>query len=70
MKRSELNMIMKDAIGFIDKMNFKLPLFAYLTPEQRKNPGEEYAEIKDNMLGWKHTKMIRKCINEKTTFIV
>lgn len=52
MKRSELNQIMREAVEFIDKMNFKLPPFAYWTVEQWQNAGEEYAEIKDNMLGW------------------
>ena len=34
MKRSELNKIMKDAVKFIDEMNFKLPPFAFWSPEE------------------------------------
>ncbi len=52
MKRSELNKIMKDAVAFIDSMNFKLPPFAFWSPEEWATKGEEYNEIRDNMLGW------------------
>lgn len=52
MKRSELNKIMKDALEFIDKMNFKLPPFAFWSLEEWKTKGSEYDEIRDNMLGW------------------
>lgn len=33
MKRSELNKIMKEALEFVDKMNFKLPPFACWSPD-------------------------------------
>ena len=52
MKRSELNNIMKNAVEFIDKMNFKLPPFAFWSPEEWTQKGHEYDEIRDNMLGW------------------
>ena len=52
MKRSELNKIMKNAVEFIDKMNFKLPPFAFWSPEEWAQKGHEYDEIRDNMLGW------------------
>jgi D-lyxose ketol-isomerase len=52
MKRSELNAIMKDAVDFIEKMNFKLPEFAYWTLDDWKTKNSEYDEIIDNMLGW------------------
>ena len=52
MKRSELNQIMKNAVEFIDKMNFKLPPFAFWGPEEWAQKGHEYDEIRDNMLGW------------------
>jgi len=52
MKRSELNKIMKEAIEFIDKMNFKLPPFAFWGQEDWKAKGDEYDEIRDNLLGW------------------
>ncbi len=52
MKRSEINAIMKEAVEFIDKMNFKLPLFVYWSAEEWKTKGKEYDEIRENMLGW------------------
>ena len=52
MKRSEINSIMRDAISFIEKMNFLLPPFAYWSPEDWASKGHEYDEIRDNMLGW------------------
>lgn len=52
MKRSELNQIMRDAVQFINEMNFKLPPFAFWSMEDWKLRGPEYDEIRDNMLGW------------------
>ena len=52
MKRSELNRIMKDAVTFIDSMKFKLPPFAFWSPKDWETKGEDYNEIRDNMLGW------------------
>ncbi len=52
MKRSEINAIMEEAIGFINKMNFKLPPFAYFSPEDWAKKGDEYREIRENQLGW------------------
>ncbi len=52
MKRSEINKILLENIEFIDKMNFKLPKFAYFTPEEWNEKGSEYDEIRENMLGW------------------
>ena len=52
MKRSEINQIMKDAIDFINEMKFKLPPFAFWSVEDWETKGEEYNEIRDNMLGW------------------
>lgn len=52
MKRSEINKILLENIEFIDKMNFKLPKFAYFSPEEWREKGHEYDEIRENMLGW------------------
>ncbi len=52
MKRSELNKIMKDAVKFTEKMGFKLPPFAFWGPDEWSEKGEDYNEIRDNMLGW------------------
>lgn len=52
MKRSEINTYIKEAKSFFDTYSFKLPPWAYFTPQQWKEAGDEYKEIKDNMLGW------------------
>jgi len=52
MKRSEINAILRDADEFIRKCGFHLPPFAYWTPEDWKQKGEEVREIIDNKLGW------------------
>ncbi len=52
MKRSEINKLMREAVAFADKMNFKLPPFAFWSPEKWAEAGHEYDEIRDNMLGW------------------
>ena len=52
MKRSEINQIMKDAVDFVNEMNFKLPPFAFWSPEDWQKKGSAYNEIRDNMLGW------------------
>ena len=52
MKRSELNQIMRDAVDFIEDMKFRLPPFAFWSPEEWAEKGHEYDEIRDNMLGW------------------
>ena len=52
MKRSEINRIIAENIEFIKKMNFNLPKFAYFTPDEWKEKGSEYDEIRENMLGW------------------
>lgn len=52
MKRSEINEIMKQAVQFIESLNFKLPPFAFWGLEEWNRKGKEYDEIKENMLGW------------------
>ncbi|HOL55705.1 MAG TPA: D-lyxose/D-mannose family sugar isomerase [bacterium] len=52
MKRSEINKILKESISFVERMNFHLPPFAHWSLDDWKSKGEEYDEIRDNMLGW------------------
>jgi D-lyxose ketol-isomerase len=52
MKRSYLNDRLRNAVAFLDKMKFKLPPFAFWSPEDWAVKGHEYDEIRDNMLGW------------------
>ncbi len=52
MKRSEVNKIIKDMENLINKYQFALPPFCNFTPTEWKAKGDEYNEIRDNMLGW------------------
>lgn len=52
MKRSEINAAIKEMEHLIREKQFALPPFCGWTPEEWKDKGEEYDEIRDNMLGW------------------
>jgi D-lyxose ketol-isomerase len=52
MKRSEINQLLREAIKFFDKMDFKLPPFAFWSPQDWKSKGHEFDEIRGNKLGW------------------
>lgn len=52
MKRSEINRILRDTIAFMKEMKCNLPPFAFFTPDEWKQKGHEYDEIRNNMLGW------------------
>lgn len=52
MKRSEINQLILSSIEFFNQMNFKLPPWAYWTPEDWKGKYDSCSEIVDNMLGW------------------
>jgi len=43
---------MRDAIAFLDRCRFRLPPFAFWTPDQWKATGHEADEIRKNGLGW------------------
>lgn len=52
MKRSEINRLISEAASLFAKAGFKLPPFAYWTPEHWQNVGPEADEIRCNGLGW------------------
>lgn len=52
MKRSEINDILRKNIEFIKKQGFNLPPFAWFNPDEWKQKGHEYDEIRNHMLGW------------------
>ncbi len=52
MKRSQINRIIDESLEFCQRMNFHLPPFAMWSPEDWTTRGQEYDEIRDNMLGW------------------
>ncbi|MGC9467606.1 MAG: D-lyxose/D-mannose family sugar isomerase [Anaerolineae bacterium] len=52
MKRSTINLLMQDAVGFMASHQFHLPPFAFWSPETWECKGPEVAEIVRNDLGW------------------
>lgn len=52
MKRSEINAIMRDADAFMKAHGFRLPPFAYWSPDDWASKGPEVREIVDRQLGW------------------
>jgi D-lyxose ketol-isomerase len=52
MKRSEINRHINEAKAFFDQHQFRLPPFAYWTPQQWKSRGHEADEIRSRHLGW------------------
>jgi len=51
-KRSQINAVLRDGKKFIASQNFRLPPFAFWTPQDWKGKGHECDEIRKNMLGW------------------
>lgn len=52
MKRSEINTLIREAIEFLNTHHFRLPPFAFWTPEDWRKKGPEVNEIRRNHLGW------------------
>ena len=52
MKRSEINLLIKQACDLFASLNFALPPFAFWTPQYWQSVGDEAAEIRNNELGW------------------
>ncbi len=52
MKRSEINRLIADAIGFFEEMHFKLPPWATWAPAEWKQHCTSCDEIFKNQLGW------------------
>ncbi len=52
MKRSEVNIALKELEAMINEYKFALPPFCHFTPEDWQSKGHDYDEIRDNMLGW------------------
>ena len=52
MKRSEINAALREMESFIAKYRFALPDFCHFTPEDWRQKGHDYDEVRDNMLGW------------------
>jgi len=52
MKRSDINLLIENSLEFFDAMKFRLPPWAYWSPEEWKGKYPSCTEIIDNMLGW------------------
>ncbi len=52
MKRSEINVILREAKEFLATHSWSLPPWAFWTPKEWESCGSEIDEIKENMLGW------------------
>jgi len=52
MKRSEINRIMREAAGFLRRMRFLLPPFAWWSPEDWAKRGPDARGIVSGQLGW------------------
>jgi D-lyxose ketol-isomerase len=52
LKRSQINLLIKNTMEWLEDLNVCLPPFAYWTPEDWAVKGHEYDEIRKNMLGW------------------
>jgi len=52
MKRSRINELITEAKGLFASTGFKLPPFAFWSPEEWKSKGHEADEIRKNALGW------------------
>lgn len=50
MKRSRINDILRESDAFIRSFGYRLPPFAYLSPDELK--GSDHAEIKARRMGW------------------
>ncbi len=52
MKRSEINRYIREFETNLQAHHFELPPFLSFTPEEWREKGHEYDEIRDNALGW------------------
>ena len=52
MKRSEINRALKELEEVCQKLSCFLPPFCNFTPEEWKQKGHEYDEVRDCQLGW------------------
>jgi D-lyxose ketol-isomerase len=52
MKRSKINSLIKETIAFFGEMRFRLPSWAYWSPEEWNQRRHQVQEIVDLMLGW------------------
>ena len=64
MKRSEINEYIEEAKELFNSISFKLPPFAFWSPEEWALKGGEADEIRDNALGWDITDYGEGCYEQ------
>ncbi len=69
MKRSEVNRVIAEAKTFLEEMNFKLPPFAFWSPDEWQGKLPACREIVDNMLGWDITDFSSGDFNQVGLFL-
>jgi D-lyxose ketol-isomerase len=52
LKRSQINQAINQAIVCFNQHQYPLPPFAYWTPDDWQNKGQEFKEIRDTRIGW------------------
>ena len=52
MKRSEINAALKELEAMVREYRFSLPPFCHFTPDEWREMGHEYDEVRECMLGW------------------
>lgn len=52
MKRSEINLALREMERMIEEYRCFLPDFCHFTPADWQSKGHEYDEVRDNLLGW------------------
>lgn len=52
MKRSEINRALREMEEMLKEYRISLPPFCHFTPEEWREKGHDYDEVRDNMLGW------------------
>jgi hypothetical protein len=69
MKRSRINEIIREADAFINSFGFRLPPFAYFTPQEMVSRRAELAGIVDARLGWDITDYGKEKFDELGLFL-
>ncbi len=52
MKRSEINAALREMEAMLREYRISLPDFCHFSPEEWREKGHDYDEVRDNMLGW------------------
>ena len=70
MKRSEINRYIREFEAVLRTHRVELPPFLSFTPEEWREKGHEYDEIRENALGWDITDFGGGCFDTKGLYLV